>query len=126
MRRRALLLASLAALATPLPAYAQLFRGAKRRRMVEACRSALGESFPADVMALPATEEFLAAYADHALDRPDLYPEDGAYFHFLTSTNVMVHVETGEPLSFDAIFDPQVTPCANHLGAFYAADGEHG
>jgi hypothetical protein len=126
MKRRTLLLSSAAALAGAQPATAQLFRGAKLRRTVEACRAALAESFTPEILAMPATEDFLAAYAEVALDKPDTHPPDGAYFHFLTSTNVMVHVETGAALTFDVIFDPHDTPCANHLGAFYAADGEHG
>ena len=126
MKRRTFIAAgSAAALTAATPAQAQLFRGRKLAAMVETCRAHLAKSFPASVMAQPATAEFLSAYAEHALDRPDLFPEDGAFFHFLTSSTVIAHVETGEDLSFDVIFDPHDAPCSNHLGALYAPNGEH-
>lgn len=126
MKRRAFIATSgAAALVAATPAQAQLFRGRKLAALVERCRAHLAKSFPASVMAQPATDTFLAAYAEHALDRPDLFPEDGAFFHFLTSTTVIAHLETGEDLSFDVIFDPHDAPCSNHLGALYAPDGEH-
>lgn len=127
MKRRTFIATSgAAALAAATPAQAQLFRGRRLRAITEACRMHLAESFPASVLSQPATADFLAAYAERVLDRPDAYPEDAAYFHFLTSSNVIAHIEASDALTFDVIFDPHEAPCSNHLGALYAPDGEHG
>ncbi len=127
-RRRVLRLGAIgvAALAGLGPLVGQRLRSRRADKdLAEACRAALVASFPSKVTDDPAAAAFMDAYLPHARRYPARFSPANTPIHFLTSTNVIVHLETGEPLSFDMIFDPLESPCSNHLGAFYAPVGEH-
>jgi putative copper export protein len=103
----------------------QIVRGTQTRALARTCRDALAASFSDAIIDTPAGQAFLDRYVAFSAANPQAYPPENIYRHFLTSTNVIVHVEQGDELVFDDIFYAHRTPCANQLGAIYAPDGEH-
>lgn len=125
MRRRTLLRVGALALAGLGAGGLPLSRMIRQARFADVCRAALARSFPASVMAEPATEAFIASFTELAWQSGTAQAPGRAIALFLVSSNVVVHLETGEALEFDEIFDPHRTPCMNRLAANFAPGGEH-
>ncbi|MGR3365177.1 MAG: hypothetical protein ACU0CY_13475 [Maritimibacter harenae] len=126
MKRRGMLKLGAGVLALGAAGGAYRFVATTHHRSVAAaCRAALAESFPKDILRKPAARAFLKRYVSFSEAAGGTYPPEDAYIHFLTSTNVIAHIETGEELDFNDIYDAQRTPCGNRLSALHAPAGEH-
>ncbi|MEC7760490.1 MAG: hypothetical protein VX874_01100 [Pseudomonadota bacterium] len=126
MKRRTILQAGLVLAASVLSVGGvRFFTASRDRALAKACRDAFAASFPPEVVDQSAAKAFLERYIVLASENAGTYPPENVYKHFLTSTNVIAHLEQGDALYFDDIFHPHQTPCANHLGALYAPVGEH-
>ena len=103
----------------------------------------LTEEFGAEAAAQAGTEGFLGDYIVYLKrDRPKDYRLAALYFRskpgplsimkgpeadikrhmtglFLRSTNIIRSYETGDPLSYTGIFDPDTNPCTNQLSSHY-------
>lgn len=129
MKRRTLLRWTAAALASAAAGIAYFTpRGPSRHTrtaLMATARDHLEAAFPTSVTTQAATQTFLDRYVEFAQLGSAHYAPDMAVHHFVVSSNVIRHVETGEPLDFTDLFHPYLTPCTNQLGALYAPDGEH-
>ncbi|HSF63123.1 MAG TPA: hypothetical protein VLA78_01970 [Paracoccaceae bacterium] len=115
-RRRVLALAALGAAALAFPPAHRAYLGhAADARVRDVVRAAFGAPVADDPAVAAFFDDIEAASAGGAM------PEDLLVQLFATSTNVVRHAETTEPLWYGGLFLPYRSPCANQLGAAYGA-----
>lgn len=118
LRRRTLMIAALALGAWPLSTAVKL---GQTSRQQDKYRRALEHAFSAKIANAPETEAFIDAFSAIFANSPD----HAVVWHFITASNVLVHLETGEPLFFNEIYLPHHHACSNMLGAMWAHETEH-